>query len=86
MSCKKVVCDECSTKIEGINTCLQCLERKVSKVSKGSGWFVRGLNSLAGLTTTAFGVLMLVAIFFWLGKAIPAEASKLTPRCPRRRG
>ncbi|MDF1665082.1 MAG: hypothetical protein P1V97_25195 [Planctomycetota bacterium] len=73
-NCRKVVCDECSTKLEGINTCLACLNARVKKTKPKSNRAGKILNSLVGTITTIAGFALLLAILFGLGKWIPSTS------------
>lgn len=69
--CKRVFCEECSTKIEGVNTCLSCLKRTVKPGRGGPSIFARAANALFGLAAVAFGVTTLVGALYAAGMEIP---------------
>lgn len=73
-NCRKVVCDECSTKLEGINTCLDCLNARVKKNKPRSNRAGKVLNALVGAATTLGAFTMLIAVLFGLGKWIPSSS------------
>lgn len=75
MTCKSVVCDECSTKIDGINTCLGCLNRKVGKQRKAPGLIARSANLIFGVAALLFALPMLVGLIFITGMEIPNSQS-----------
>jgi hypothetical protein len=35
VECRRVICLECTTQFEGINRCAKCLEKRLSKATKG---------------------------------------------------
>lgn len=72
--CRKVVCDECSTKLEGINTCLACLNARVKKTKPKSNRAGKVLNSLVGVISTVAGFALLILVLFSLGKWIPSNS------------
>jgi hypothetical protein len=72
--CRKVVCDECSTKLEGINTCLDCLNKKVNKPKRGTNWFAKSVNSILGLSSVFAGFCLIFSTFYGLGISIPSNS------------
>lgn len=75
MSCRQVFCDECSTKIDGINTCLACLKKKAKGDVKKAGWFVKSLNAIFGWSSLVAMAIALASFIFWIGMAIPNSNS-----------
>ncbi|MCP4871872.1 MAG: hypothetical protein GY898_24460 [Proteobacteria bacterium] len=67
VSCRRVVCDSCSTRLQGRNFCTGCLARRADdaapEVALESGWF---LKSTFGMLTLGSMALMASA-FFGLG-------------------
>ncbi len=65
-TCRKAVCNECITKIEGINICTACLARTVkSDQSKKAAAVKQGVAARGALL--ALGLIFLTAVFFLYG-------------------
>jgi hypothetical protein len=77
-ACRKVVCDECSTKLEGVNTCLDCLNKKINKSKKKSGCTGRFMNKITGLLLVIIGFFMVIVTFHSLGLRLPKSRQSIT--------
>jgi hypothetical protein len=64
MSCRQVICSECSTKIDGINHCLPCLEKKAAGTRRREHPI---LQHLVALTWSAVLFLGVAALIYHLG-------------------
>lgn len=71
MGCRMVICEECSTKLDGINTCIDCLNLKIAKAKPKSHWFGRIANQLFGMLALLLGIATLFASLFGIGMSIP---------------
>jgi len=68
--CRRVFCVECSTKIDGINTCLGCLQEKVRVAPPAPGLFPALLNHFFGWLVLILGSLGLVSLLSSWGLAV----------------
>ena len=67
MSCRKVICSECSTKIDGINHCLPCLQRKAASTRKREHPILQHLVALGWSGLLFMGVAGLVQLLGTMG-------------------
>lgn len=65
--CKRVVCADCSTRLDGINHCRECLEAKLGKARRApsSGRKAFEKVAAAGFVLVAFAAL--IGVFYLIG-------------------
>ena len=74
--CRRLICPDCSTQLDGINYCRLCLEflsaRKVQPVAP------RRVSVLQVMLILVFCLLM-YGLFWWFGGSLSPEQTKDTP-------
>lgn len=65
--CRRVVCAECSTRLDGINHCRECLERKLGRARRAPGAVRRGFERIAAAAAVALAYAALLGIFYASG-------------------
>jgi hypothetical protein len=71
MRCQKVVCSECSTKIDGINHCRECLEALRAQDRPAQRALSAGpLRALALSALLLLTLLVIVLLVVWRGGAL----------------
>lgn len=69
--CRRVICDECSTRLDGINTCLDCLQQKIARTRGRRSRLLNFFNTLLGWGSILVGVLILWNTILAIGMSIP---------------
>jgi type II secretory pathway pseudopilin PulG len=73
VACRRVFCVECSTKIDGVNHCRECLAKRQktaqASAARRSGFLVRGFELLFSTAVVAGSVCLLFGIFMLLGES-----------------
>jgi hypothetical protein len=69
VSCRRVVCADCATKLDGINHCKQCLEKKIGKAREPAAPFWRRAERLFALGGVAGAFCLLFAAYAGIGFA-----------------
>ena len=65
MTCRKVICNECSTKIDGVNHCITCLQQKAEKQDRRAYPILQLLFSLACVAGLYRLLVVLVHFHAW---------------------
>jgi hypothetical protein len=72
VACRRVFCVECSTKIDGVNHCRECLAKResaaVATVSRRSGIVVRAIESLLAFGAIATSFVVVLSVFLLVGE------------------
>jgi hypothetical protein len=71
VQCRRRVCSECSTKVEGINYCVACLSGLAREGGRQVGARVQGSPGAAYATAGAYLVLLTAAMWALLQVVLP---------------
>jgi hypothetical protein len=67
VSCRRIVCADCATKLDGINHCKGCLEAKIGEATRKPSTSWRALERGAAALVIGVAVVVLTGIFFAIG-------------------
>jgi hypothetical protein len=65
--CRRVVCADCSTRLDGINHCRECLEAKIGKARRAPGRSRKAVERVAAAGFVLVAYLVLVGAFYLVG-------------------
>lgn len=67
VSCRRVVCADCATRVDGINHCKSCLEKKIKTAARAPGAARRAVERVVALGGLAAAFFALTGIFYAIG-------------------